>query len=125
MKKQYGEMTEMMAKEIIDWCSKNIGISKYQDINTLSVRQDARINTLGLYNPNTNVLIFNPKRHPSFLEFVDTIIHEYVHFTQNIKNYSKLNKKYGYNNNPYEIEAIKVAESNRLICIDEIFGGLV
>jgi len=51
--------------------------------------------------------------------FVDTIIHEYTHSCQGWVGvrYSAYNREFGYRNNPFEIEARKVARETRTDCI--------
>ena len=38
---------------------------------------------------------------------IQTIIHEYTHYTQNLKNYKVLYSMFGYDNHPQEVEARK------------------
>jgi hypothetical protein len=54
-----------------------------------------------------------------FLTFINTIIHEFVHYHQDIKvKYQKLND---YQNNPLEIEANRIAKKLQYKCFEEVF----
>ena len=57
-------------------------------------------------------LVINPSTCETVDKFVKTIIHEYTHHIQKglKKNYDSSVKKHGYNNCPFEIEAISNAK---------------
>ncbi len=38
---------------------------------------------------------------------IQTIIHEYTHYTQDLKKYDVLYKQFGYDSHPQEVEAVK------------------
>ena len=68
----------------------------------------------------------------NLLELTDTIIHEYIHHLQfqkksTEKDYNKKFTEIGYWNNPYEVNARKLAKQNRNDCLrwvmDQLFEG--
>lgn len=59
----------------------------------------------GEYCSGNNWLTINLHNCVSIKDIITTTIHEYVHFCQDLKDYGKMSKKMGYENNPYEVEA--------------------
>lgn len=97
---------------ILTWCKKYLGRSKYFSIRKLKLRIDNRMSFLGQFGVDTNTIYVNPRLHKNKIELIETIIHEYVHFLQNPKEYDRLcrNPKYqDYYDHPHEYEAEKVA----------------
>jgi hypothetical protein len=70
----------------------------------------------GYYNSESNTIVIFNKAHRSFIDFIDTIIHEYVHSTQCMEQYTKLFNKYGYDKHPYEHKANKIAYKHSILC---------
>ena len=64
----------------------------------------------GYFDRDKNLININVKSHKTLVSICDTVIHEFVHWLQNLKYYHRYEKKYGYDNNPYELEAITVAK---------------
>jgi hypothetical protein len=89
---------------IIEYCRLNIGINphKSQDITYRVVS-----NNKGEYGSTDGSRINININYANTLKlYIQTFIHEWVHTQQAIvTRYSRLNKEFGYNNNPYEVEA--------------------
>lgn len=96
---------------ILTWCKRKLGRSKYFSIRKLKLVVDNRIKFLGHFDIDNNIISINPSRHKNILELVETIIHEYVHFLQNPKEYDRLSKMVyrDYFDHPHEKEAEKIA----------------
>lgn len=77
-------------------------------------------NSRGEYNPFINQIIIVKNNIDSFEELVDTIIHEYTHSTQSLGSYAKKSLKYGYFNNPFEVEARTVAAIHTDDCVFDV-----
>lgn len=72
---------------------------------------------MGEYNVDDNIIYVNPKKHRSLKEWVNTVIHEYTHFKQNIDGmYDKYYTKYGrtYENHPHEVAADRTANRDEM-----------
>jgi hypothetical protein len=104
--------------KILEWCINNLGESKYHDTSPSLIVYVKRTkdqcykakDTLGYFDEDINVIVVFAKKHKSFNLFIDTIIHEYIHYKQNIAGrYYKILKKSDYNNHPFEIEAREAA----------------
>ena len=80
------------ARIILDWCYQNLGGSKYRPYSKLKVSISRSINCRGLYeeDSDSSIIYVNPKRHRSFNEFIDTMIHEYIHFLQSLRYYDQI-----------------------------------
>ena len=61
--------------------------------------------------------------HNSFTDFVSTIIHEYIHYTQSVRMYFRYIDKYNktYDNHPYEKQADDISKRDARLCIKEVF----
>jgi hypothetical protein len=97
----------------LSWCIERYGESIHNDLSTLEIRLRSGLENYGEYDPDDNAIYLNPKKHRSLLEWVNTIIHEYTHFKQNINGmYTKYYDRYGrtYDTHPHEIAANRTAE---------------
>lgn len=108
---------------VLRWCQGNL--------RTTTCRYDLKIyyypnkRYLGQYHSNSKQIIIYINPEMSIESLVDTVIHEYVHHLQFLKNsvegdYSKKLVELGYWNNPYEMEARKIAQQNRDKCLNWI-----
>jgi len=96
---------------MIDWCYQTLGHSKFHPPFKLRVYiQDKQMPDFGYFDRDKNLININVKSHKTLVSICDTVIHEFVHWLQNLKYYHRYEKKYGYDNNPYELEAITVAK---------------
>jgi hypothetical protein len=106
-------ISKKSAKLALDWCISKYGPSRFADLDSLQIRLDSKMEDFGVYDEIDNIIFLNPKRHTTLKEWVETVIHEYVHFKQPIyEKYSKYFEEYGrnYNNHPYEITAYNKAD---------------
>lgn len=89
------------ANLLLSWCKEKYGPSQYQNIKTLKIRLDSKLEGFGQYFPYLNEIVINPKKHKSLLQWCGTVIHEYTHFTQDMYKYLEYRNR--YENHPYEI----------------------
>ena len=121
-------------KKIFRWCKDHYGLSKFNSQKSLKLifddkllDNDGNFLAFGEYCPKLNGITINLKTHKehSILTLIDTMIHEYTHFKQDIKvMYGKYVHEYSYNfqNHPYEITARDRAAKDRWLCYRELFG---
>lgn len=82
----------------------------------------------GEYSPFLHLVEIYAGNCDTLRRLVDTVIHEYTHSCQGwlgVK-YPAYSQKFGYRNNPFEIEARRVAKESRTGCIkhlQSIFNG--
>jgi hypothetical protein len=111
-------------KRILNWCKDYYGESKFKNINTLKIYIDDTMDSAGAYCTSHNAIFINTKVHRSFIDVINTMIHEYTHFRQDIKvMYFKYLKVYSFNyeNHPYEITARETAERDKRKCFRDVF----
>lgn len=93
----------------LEWCINNLGNPLKTISPTIILKNDKRVKNMYGFYMDQNITI-----HLSTIQttrqMVSTIIHEYCHYLQSPRisaftKYWKLNDKFGYNNNPFEIEA--------------------
>ena len=101
------------AKLVLRWCKWKYGPSQFADIRTLKVVIDRGIGEhFGQYIQYDNLISVNPDKFRSLVMWCNIIIHEYVHFTQDMREYFA---KYGnrYRSHPYEIKANYIAKRDQ------------
>lgn len=91
------------------WCEMRFGHPLKTVICDFKVSRDKRVKyMLGEYMERViKIYVHNCK---SYTEVIRTVIHEYTHYIQMPKlsdnsKYCKLDEKYGYIDNPFEVEA--------------------
>jgi hypothetical protein len=136
-------LTDLKPKQIksvimstLDWCFTNLKAPKRsRTFNGVKIPMPAMSvfiskrkgsqhipanDALGEYSPFLNQITLVPSNIGSVVDLVEVIIHEYTHSTQKLTDYYKLDKKYGYLLNPYEVEARLVAATYADVCCYEI-----
>jgi hypothetical protein len=94
----------MLNRNLRKACSIIIGDSnpKFKSINNYK-----NIEYMGQYCPYQHEIVLYRNNISDIDKYVQVYIHEWTHSTQKgiKKNYVKMDYKYGYSKNPYEIEA--------------------
>jgi hypothetical protein len=109
-------ISKKSAQLTLDWCINRYGVSIHNDILTLDIKFRSKLEFYGEYDADDNTIYLNPVKHKTLGEWVNTIIHEYTHFRQNIDGmYTKYYVKYGrtYENHPHEVTAHRVANRDQ------------
>lgn len=111
------------AKLILKWCYDNLGKSRYRSFSKLKISISRNIKTPGLYEEDGeySVIYVNPDKHRSFNEFIDTIIHEYIHFLQGLRYYDQILEITGYEKHPMEHSSNLLAVILKRKCRKEVF----
>jgi transposase-like protein len=92
--------------ETILWCETNIGKKRKKTKLTFKVlTQKSGEQCFGMYDPTINSIIIHRNMCESVRDVVKVVIHEYTHFLQDLRGYSKVLREVGYRNHPQEIEA--------------------
>ena len=110
--------------KILKWCKNHYGESKFKNMHFLDICIDNTMDSCGTYCTVHNTIFINVKYHKTFMDAIDTVIHEYVHFKQDINvMYFKYFKyyKYSYENHPYEITARETAKRDKRQCFRDVF----
>jgi len=106
---------------VLMWCKQNIGY--HEQSPDLKIYYYFNKKWGGLYNyRNRQITLYIPK-WLTLNDLTKNVIHEYVHYLQIIKPaddlmYIKHTNDLGYWDNPYEIEARKLAEKYQDTCLD-------
>lgn len=119
-----GDINKRNLEKILSWCKDFYGGSKFKKMDTLNVCIDYTMDAAGAYCTIQNTIFINPIHHTSFIGVIDTMIHEYTHFRQDINvMYFKYFKeyKYSYDRHPYEITATHTAERDKRECFRDVF----
>lgn len=119
-------ISEYEIKSIFKWCKKHIGKSKYHSIQKLILVINTKLSkkVYGYFFPDKNSIHINPLVHHDRLEIVATMIHEYVHFTQDTDEYDiielKLPRSSNYYDHPHEAQAEDMAQKLKKKCYKEL-----
>lgn len=112
---------------VLKWCSQNVGQMKYRYELKVCYYQNKTF--YGRFMSWGKQIVIYLYPNLELIVLVDTIIHEYVHHLQFEKksaasDYDKKTAEVGYWDNPYEVEARKIAEKNRKDCLQWVMNQL-
>lgn len=121
MKLDISEFTRKHALQVLDYCVDNLGESHYVDeVPRLIFWTTGPVKNYlfpkGYYCSENNIIWIYKSEHKSALDIIDTIIHEYTHYLQNLDEYGVMFKVYNYKTHPMEIEARQTAKAHKFIC---------
>jgi hypothetical protein len=106
--------------KIYKWCKKRYGRSKYNGRYPDVVFRKGKYHNgedWAYYDEVDKCIYINRDKHENVLDLVDTMIHEYTHYLQNMYHYQIIGKYTDHHNHPMEIEAENMAKKDRLECI--------
>lgn len=111
--------------KILDWCVKTYGKSRHnREFPEIQYRRGIYMNedpkTMAFYDDHDGVIFINKDDHHSLRTLVNSVIHEYTHYKQNMKHYDILSQYLPYKKNPLEIEANMIARRDTKKCLREI-----
>ena len=93
--------------EAIKWCETNIGTKHKR--RTLKFRvltlPDRYTPAYGMYDPQKNTLYVFRNHAKDVKMVIRSVLHEYTHFMQNLRYYTSVLNKVGYNKHPLEQQA--------------------
>lgn len=127
MKKLEARVNRSSALKVLEWCKKKYGRSKYNGrYPDLQFRKGDYIteDVWGLYDEQENYIFINSSEVKTIEDLASTVIHEYVHYKQNIKVDWRVLSKYFDSeslDHPLEREAHEVSERDFPTCLKEIF----
>lgn len=108
----------LIADAALSWCIDKWGNKcKFENI-TIEVK---KMKMLGKYDFEYGHIIIS-ENHKNLIDIVDTVIHEFIHSTQDPYKYYKAQKKYKYDENPFEIEAYNKADKWKTKCLKDIIN---
>jgi len=95
----------------IKYCEVHLGVNGRRGqsgVMVMNQSPNADEKRYGEYCPDYHMMRLFKNHITNVRCLIETTIHEYTHTLQGVKtNYAKLYEKHGYNNHPYEIEAVK------------------
>ena len=91
--------------KVMEYCVNTLGYRKRLGVSGITLSY-IECEDWGMYDPDSHHIYVYMKNIKTVSDLTRTIIHEYTHSVQDIsKSYSKLYKKFGYDNHPMEVEA--------------------
>ena len=116
--KNIGEKRRV-GKLAFNWCIANLRKSKFHEGYPRFIMKSDAGSHKGYYKHSKNVICIYLGNHKDQKDLIETIIHEWKHYQQNIKvMYRKYITVYRRNNSnhPYEITATKFSKKKSIIC---------
>ena len=118
---------EDIGEKVIDWCIDEFGLSKhYEHYPYIEIDIDEEdYSLMGEFIGDNNEIIIYLNAMNNIDDFINTIIHEYIHYMQSPSWYTRylnnltLNEVIK-NKHPYEIQAEQIATNNYIQCKDNI-----
>lgn len=108
--------------KIAKWCKTNLGTKNSKPAPRIVFYTKKKYDGwLGMYDWDDNIIEVNRDGHRSVLDICDTMIHEWSHYLQPYRQFSKRDEHMDYNENPYEQEAEHRASIWKRICLNEVF----
>ena len=126
-----GRIQKKIVRQTILWCREFLG-DNHRRKTELSIyvgpqpkRELKQYGTFyGCYDCIGNKLNIYPENNKNIKELIQTVIHEYTHFTQPVRSrYYKYDSQYGYLRNPFEVVARK-NEGLYKLCWKDIKGSI-
>jgi hypothetical protein len=112
-----------LVKEIISFSDEILLKEKIKYYPSYEIKYYKSKKKMGCYDGSQEHITIYLKNHNDIPSIVDTILHEVCHHIQNksrkkeFKLYGQYNKKFGYRNNPLEIDSRDFAKKNTKNCI--------
>ena len=97
----------LIAKETIEYCIATLGVKSSLPLPTVSVIKRGGSRRYGQYNITNNHIQIHHNICGTVQSMIQTLIHEYTHYTQDLKKYDVLYSQFGYDDHPLEVEARK------------------
>ena len=118
---------EDIGEKVIDWCIDEFGLSKhYEHYPYIEIDIDEEdYSLMGEFIGDNNEIIIYLNAINNIDDFINTIIHEYIHYIQSPSWYTRylnnltLNEVIK-NKHPYEIQAEQIATDNYIECKNNI-----
>lgn len=106
--------------KIYDWCKKKYGRSKYNGRYPDVVFRKGDYydgEEWGYYDEIDQCIYINRDKHETLQDLIDTIIHEYTHYLQNMYHYQIIAKYLESDQHPMEIEAESISQRDGPECL--------
>lgn len=106
--------------KIYEWCKKKYGRSKHNGRYPEVVFRKGDYydgEEWGYYDEVDKCIYINRDKHESIKDLVDTLIHEYTHYLQNMHHYQVLALYLDHENHPLEIEAEMISDRDSEECL--------
>jgi hypothetical protein len=119
------KITRSHAIKILEWCVKTYGKSKFnKTFPTLEFKKSDYYTEgcMAFYDEIESTIFVAKDLHTDLEELVNSIIHEYVHYKQNMRHYQILALYLPDHKNPLEIEAERTAKKDTKKCLKELFS---
>lgn len=128
------QVTDEEINEFIDWtlhwCHNTFGKAKTKAVPEVEWMWNEgryqKYKLLGEYDRKDNIISLRIQGHRTIYNLANTIIHEYIHYLQPTAGnwYERYDAKYGYKNNPYEIEAYHLGDLYAVECVGTVSGWM-
>ena len=111
----------------LKWCSAHIGTIKHPYQLKIHYYRHQKFGGRFLFNGKQIVIYVYDDLDVNYL--IDTVIHEYIHHLQFEKkahehDYGRKHNEFGFDKNPWEIEARQIAKQKKKECLNWVLGQI-
>jgi len=106
--------------KIYEWCKKKYGRSKYNGrYPEVVFRKGDHYDgeEWGYYDEIDKCIYINRDKHETVEDLIDTMIHEYTHYLQNMHHYQIIALYVHHEHHPMEIEAETISQRDKEECL--------
>lgn len=115
------DISNSTGKLALEFCKAKFGPSKYHNsfpklriMSNTYCSEDPSWG--GYFKPDINQIVVYKLMHSSFVDFMNTIIHEYIHYLQDLRDDEVTPSDPKYNDDPLEVEAQYYADQYQYEC---------
>lgn len=106
--------------KIYEWCKKRYGRSKHNGRYPDVVFRKGDYydgEEWGYYDEVDKCIYINRDKHETLQDLIDTMIHEYTHYLQNMHHYQIIALYLEHDEHPMEIQANAIADKDGIECL--------
>lgn len=117
-----------LAREILWFTGPYLAEKGIQYYPGITLRYYSHKTKAGYYHNGIKDIVIYVRSHTTIKEFVDTVLHEVCHHIQNHEQAKQFNKLYdaytdrfGYYDNPFEVESRRFAGEHTTACLEHLY----
>lgn len=116
-----------LAREILWFTGGLLHEKGIRHFPSIEIRYYKKKNIAGFYCGRNHQIVVYLKNHSTIPEIVDTVLHEVCHYMQNkgnekeFKRYDDYTLRYGYHDNPLEVESRAFARKWTVTCLEHLY----
>ena len=87
---------------VLLYCVAKFGTNAHKPVPKVSIINNPDGRFYGIFDCGKNTIVINRAYNNTVKLFIQTLLHEYTHYLQNMTQYNQIYKKVGYKKHPFE-----------------------